>query len=230
MAPHLSEVDLHNDELPGHKTLGIVWNPQTDEFMVKVKPFAHPFTRRGLLSLATSIFDPLGIVTPFFLPLKLLIQHLTKMGLAWDAEIPEPDKTVCNKLIIILLNLNNIMIPHCFIPIQNVEIIKGAHLHVFADASVDGIGAVCYLRIFNENCCVVSFVMGKSRLSPLKPMSIPRLELSAAVIVARLARFVNREIDLDIEKTVLWTDSTVALSYLKTLQNVGLYLKQNVSS
>ena len=206
---------MHNDELPGHKTLGIVWNPQKDEFMVKVKPFAHPLTRRGLLSLAMSIFDPLGIVAPFLLPLKLLIQRLTKMGLAWDAEIPEPDKTVCNKLINTLLNLNNIVIPRCFIPTQNVEVIKGAQLHVFADASVDGIGAVCYFRIFNGNRCVVSFVMAKSRVSPLKPMSIPRLELSAAVIAARLARFVNREIDLDIEKTVLWTDSTVVLSYLK---------------
>ena len=215
LAPHLSEVDLHNDELPGHKTLGIVWNPQTDEFMVKVKPFAHPLTRRGLLSLVMSIFDPLGIVAPFLLPLKLHIQRLTKMGLAWDAEIPEPDKTVCNKLINTLLNLNNIVIPRCFILTQNVEVIKGAQLHVFADASVDGIGAVCYLRIFNGNRCVVSFVMGKSRVSPLQPMSIPRLELSAAVISARLARFVNREIDLDIEKTVLWTDSTVVLSYLK---------------
>ena len=59
--------------------------------------------------------------------------------------------------------------------------------------------------------------MGKLRVSPLKPMSIPRLELSVAVIAARIARFVNREIDLDIEKTVLWTDSTVVLSYLKNI-------------
>ena len=216
MAPHLSEVDLHNDELPGHKTLGIVWNPQTDEFMTnKVKLFAHPLTRRGLPSLALSIFDPLGIVAPFLLLLKLLIQRLTKMGLAWDAEIPEPDKTVCNKLINTLLNLNNIVIPRCFILTQNVEVIKGAQLHVFADASIDGIGAVCYLRIFNGNCSVKSFVMGKLRVSPLKPMSIPRFELSAAMIAARLARFVNRKIVLDIEKTMLWTDSTVVLSYLK---------------
>ena len=113
-----------------------------------------------------------------------------------------------------------------FIPTQNVEVIKGAQLHVFADASVDGIGAVCYLRIFIGNRCVVSFVMGKSRASPLKSMSIPRLSaeltsisvrwwLSAAMIAAHLAMFVNREIDLDIEKTVLWTDSTVVLSYFK---------------
>ena len=175
--------------------------------MVKVKPFAHPLTRIGLLSLAMSIFDPLGIVAPLLLPLKLLIQLRPKMGLAWDTEMPEPDKTVCNKLINTLLNLNNIVIPCCFIPTQNVEVIKGAQLHVFADASVDGIG----------NRCVVSFVMEKSRVPPLKPMSIPRLELSAAVIAARLARFVNREIDLDIEKTVLWTESTVVLSYLKNI-------------
>ena len=122
LAPHLSEVDLHNNELPGHKTLGILWNPQTDEFMVKVKSFAHPLTRRGLLSLAMSIFDPLGIVASFLLPLKLLIQRLTKMGLAWDAEIPEPDKTVCNKLINTLLNLNDIVIPRCLYPLKMLKL------------------------------------------------------------------------------------------------------------
>ena len=86
-----------------------------------------------------SIFNPLGIVALFLLSLKLLIQRLTKMGMAWDSEISEPNKTVCNKLINTLLNLNNIVIARCFIPTQNFEVIRGAQLHVFADASVDGI-------------------------------------------------------------------------------------------
>ena len=68
-------------------------------------------------------------------------------------------------------------------------------LHVFADASVDGIGVMCYLRIFIGNRCVVSFVRRKS---PIKIDVNPRLELSAAVTAARLARLVNREINLDI--------------------------------
>ena len=136
---------MHNDELPGHKTVGIVWNLQTDEFMVKVKPFSHPLTcRERFASLAMSILDSLEIVAPFLLLLKLLIQRLTKMGLAWDAEIPEPDKTVCNKLINSFLNLNNIVIPRCFVLTQNVKVIKGVKLHFFADASVDGIDVVCY--------------------------------------------------------------------------------------
>ena len=96
-------------------------------------------------------------MAPFLLPLKLLIQRLTKMGLAWDAEIPELDKTVCNKLINTLLNLNNIVIPRCFIPTQYVEVIKGAQLHVFADASVDGIGAVFANIYWKSLCCVICY-------------------------------------------------------------------------
>ena len=90
--------------------------------MAKVKPFAHPLTRIGLLSLAMSIFDPLGIVAPFLLPLKLLIQRLTKIGLAWDVEIPELDKTVSNKLINTLLNLNDIVIPRCLYPLKTLKL------------------------------------------------------------------------------------------------------------
>ena len=60
---------------------------------------AHPCTRRGLLSLIMSIFDPLGIISPFLLPLKLLLQRLTKSGLGWDAKIPEAEKLTWEKFL-----------------------------------------------------------------------------------------------------------------------------------
>ena len=76
-------------------------------------------------------------------------------------------------------------------------------------------GAVCFLRIYIDDYYAVSFIMGKSRVAPVKVMSVPQLELCAALLAARLAKFIHGEIDLNIEKTVLWSDSTVVLSYLR---------------
>lgn len=216
LAPHLREVDLHKGELPGQKTLGLVWLPQTDEFAVRVNSVTCPFTRRGLLSLVMSVYDPLGVVAPFLLPLKSTMQHLTKLGLGWDSEISSADKAACEKLLKALPNLNDIAIPRRFISADFRSVLYSAQLHVFADASVTGIGVACYLRMcFDNEYFAVSFLLGKSRVAPVKMMTIPRLELCAALVAARLAKFLEREIDLNIEKTVLWSDSTVVLSYLR---------------
>ena len=79
LASELNQVDL-SPEIPKQKTLGLVWYPQEDALGVKLLEVAYPVTRRGLLSLVMSIFDPLGFLSPFLLPLKLLLQRLVKFG------------------------------------------------------------------------------------------------------------------------------------------------------
>ena len=210
LASELNQVDL-SPEIPKQKTLGLVWYPQEDVLGVKVLEVAYPVTRRGLLSLVMSIFDPLGFLSPFLLPLKLLLQRLVTLG--WDAVMPEAEKQTLRKFSKHLLKLGEISIPRSlggFSSLENVQ------LHVFADASSVGIGAVCYLRVSNANNCFVSFMMGKSRVAPAKPLTIPRLELCAAGIAVRLAKFVTRELDVTPEKTVFWSDSTTVLSYLQS--------------
>ena len=144
----MKEFDFFNDTLPGHKTLGLVWHPQTDTFSVKVKEFSGPLTRRGLLSLVMSVFHPLGMVAPFMLPLKSLIQRLTKVGLTWDAEITGQERIFCVKFVKALTSLNNVTIPRCF---ASCNEFRSVQLHAFADASVAGMGAfvscVCTLMI-----------------------------------------------------------------------------------
>jgi hypothetical protein len=89
-------------------------------------------------------------------------------------------------------------------------------LHTFADASQRGYGAVTYIRFEdiggNVHC---SFVMAKSRVAPLKETTIPRLELSAAVVATRLDKMVRHESDIRIDASQFWTDSTCVLGYLK---------------
>ena len=88
-------------------------------------------------------------------------------------------------------------------------------LHTFANASQSGYGAVSYLRFSDQkdniNC---SFVMGKSRVIPLNAITVPRLELTAAVVASRHDKMILKETDIPIESSFLWTESSFVLGYL----------------
>ena len=93
LTPTLTEVDFWIEELPGYQVLGLVWEPQGDYLKIKLEILSYFSTRRGLLSLIISLFDPLKVVSLFFLlPLKLQLQRLFKLGLGWDAQIPEEER------------------------------------------------------------------------------------------------------------------------------------------
>ena len=112
-----------------------------------------------------------------------------------------------------LPTLENITILRCFKP-PGFGSYENVQLHVFSDASESGYGACAYLRIVKENTVSVSLVMGKSRVTPIKHMSIPRLELAAAVVASKLSNFIIAELEVKIDKVVFWTDSTIVLAYI----------------
>ena len=88
-------------------------------------------------------------------------------------------------------------------------------LHIFCDASELAYGSVAYLRYtLKDGSHTCSLVMSKSRLSPIKTIALPRLELNAAVIGARLSRLLLHELDLPIERVQYWTDSTLVIQYI----------------
>ena len=91
LASQFQELELNCKELPSHKTLGLSWDPNLDKFRIKVTIGTHPMTRRGLLSTLTNVYDPLGMTGPFLLPVKLLLQRLSKQGLDWDTIIADAD-------------------------------------------------------------------------------------------------------------------------------------------
>ncbi|KAK3746525.1 hypothetical protein QZH41_016739, partial [Actinostola sp. cb2023] len=98
---------------------------------------------------------------------------------------------------------------------KKIETRVSTQLHNFADASQKGYGAVSYLRVVNSKGEIhCTFMMGKSRLAPMKAVTIPRLELSVAVVATRLGNMINQELDIDIDETFYWTDSTCVLGYI----------------
>ena len=93
--------------------------------------------------------------------------------------------------------------------------VKAVEMHYFSDASVEGYGQCSYLRLINEHDQVhCSFVVGKTRVTPLKHKTIPRLELAAATTSARMSEFVWNELEYPEIKDFFWTDSQVVLGYI----------------
>ena len=203
------------DQLPCERALGTRWDVETDTFGFKISLRDKPFTRRGILSIVSSIYDPLGLVAPFILPAKRLLQNLCRNGLGWDDIVSNEHITIWQSWLGDVPKLESLKVNRCFKP-PDFGDVTTCQIHHFADASQVAYGAVSYLRITNARGLIhCSFVIGKSRLSPLKLLTIPRLELSAAVVAARLDRIIRTETDIQVDESVFWTDSTCVLGYLR---------------
>ena len=204
-------VDFNFDELPIERTLGLKWNTETDCFRFSVCSRQTPeSTKRGFLSRLSTVFDPLGVLVRKMLPAKCLIQSLWRKNIDWDELLDEEDQ---EEWLSDLMKLSEFELPRCFCVNACPE--ASIQLHVFADASEMGFGAVCYARYsFPDGTIKVSFVMARDRVAPLKQLSIPRLELQAAVLAVRLYCVVKQELTISIEDTTFWSDSKTVLQYI----------------
>ena len=208
-----------------HRTLGIAWNFKLDVFSMQPNIPDRPFTRRGLLSVVNSIFDPMGFASPVVLEGKLLQREIIPSktckedsSYGWDDELPDKFENRWRKWQGSLSQLQEIRVPRCYTP-ENFGDVIFRTLHVFADASKDAIGYVAYLHSINSRDDVhVSFVMGDSKVAPKSASSIPRLELCAAVGAVHAAAFIKREINLSFDDSYYYSDSEVTLAYIRNEQ------------
>ena len=212
-ASELSEINLAKDEPPFQRSLGICWNLKDDTFLVKVPSREKTFTRRGLLSIVNSIYDPLGFVAPVTLQGRLLIRELSAGTSSWDDPI-EPDKEAkWNEWLNSLEALNDLALRRCYTG-MSLKSADKVELAIFCDASTTAVGAVSYLKVFYDDECKSGFVMAKSRLAPKPAHTIPRLELCAAVLAIEMAGTIRKEIDIPLQEIKFYTDSKVVLGYI----------------
>ena len=208
--------DLHDSQMPVERALGVRWDVEGDISCLKIEVKDKPFTRRGLLSVVSSVYDPLGFAAPVILPAKAILQDLCRKRLEWDDPFPTEEKERWLKWLKDLPMLGLFSVDRCFKP-QNFGKTMSLQLHHFSDASQQGYGAVSYHRSMDDKGIIhCSFVMGKARTAPLKSITIPRLEVSAAVLASRLDKIIRREIDLPIHESVFWTDSTCVMNYIRS--------------
>ncbi|CAG2252827.1 unnamed protein product [Mytilus edulis] len=212
-ARNIEEWNCGDDSLTD-RALGVYWYIKDDKLGFHINIKEKPSTRRGILSIVSSIYDPIGIVSPFVLTAKSILQGLCKKEIGWDEEIPNTELSSWNKWLSQLKGLENIKIDRCYKP-QHFKAIVSCQLHCFADASDKGYGCVFYIRLVDEEGSIqCSFLLGKSRVAPLKSMTIPRMELTAATSAVRLGNMIIREIEYSFDDIYYYTDSMSVLRYI----------------
>ena len=181
-AKDLKNLELNiGESLPIERALGIYWDTEEDLLGIRIKPVRDPLgTRRSLLSVFSSVYDPLGLVGPFVLLAKSIFQaECRKTEKGWDDPLDDYHMQIWTKWLDDLPKLKDLHLQRCLIPNGFGDVVQ-AELHHFSDASQKAYGAVSYLRIANQSgvvhCC---FMLGKSKLAPMKQLTIPRLELVA---------------------------------------------------
>ena len=213
-AKGIKDVDLSIPSLPIERALGVSWCVETDSFCFRIVLKDTPLTRRGILASISSVYDPLGFGGPFVLPAKQLLQQICAERKSWDDEISPEQRHVWERWRNSLHLLQDISIQRCIVP-SDFGDISEVSFHHFSDASTTGYGQVSYTRLVNNQGRIhCSFIIGKARVAPLKPTTVPRLELTAATTSTKVATQLKREMTLTPDYETFWTDSKVVLGYI----------------
>ncbi|XP_055633819.1 uncharacterized protein LOC129774147 [Toxorhynchites rutilus septentrionalis] len=185
------------------RVLGMYWRPEEDVFTFVTcmpSPINHP-TKRQVLRTVMKIFDPLGLLSFFIIHGKILIQNIWRTKADWDEPINEELCNHYSRWLGVLTQLDCVRIQRCYFA-HPADKIKNLQLHVFCDASEEAYACVAYLRAEINGIVECALVAGKAKVAPLKPLSIPRLELMAAVIGARLRQAIIESHSLQITQTI----------------------------
>ncbi len=201
-------------EITLERTLGLQWCLDTDQFQYNMAPKTCSVTRRAVLSTVASLYDPLGFLAPFVLVGKLTLQQMCKNNVGWDDPVPEDLSDQWLKWKTDLEKLDMVRIDRCYKPKDFGEVVL-TEVHHFSDASSQGYGCCSYLRLVNVNGDVhCSLIIGKSRVAPKKTLTIPRMELCAALLSVKSAEFLRSQLKMIYEE-YFWTDSMIVLGYIQ---------------
>ncbi|GFW21875.1 integrase catalytic domain-containing protein [Trichonephila clavipes] len=209
--------------------LGLKWDLDQDLLSVDIKVHESKneiLTKRKILSLVRKIFDPIGFTCPVTLIPKIMLQECWTLKVKWDSELPASIWQKFQKWKDQLDRLKAIAVPRCMI--EDPETSQNLSLHVFCDASKAAYATCIFLRSENENSASCQLVQARSRVAPLKSISIPRLELLACTIGARLARTVKEDLKLPSLPVFYWSDSTNALYWIKKSENWAVFVSNRV--
>ena len=199
------------------RVLGIEWNVKSDKFIfsfANVLKLAHSLTptKRNILKIAASFFDPLGFISPVTARVKTIFQLLCKEKGEWDSPASSETVSVWYAFLSDLEALKEIEVNR-FSFVEITAIILTVTIYGFSDSSSQVYCGVCYLQIKTSVGIRVHFIAGKTKVAPLKLITIPRLELLGCVLLSDLVQqiksaFLER---IKIDEILCWTDSEVAL-------------------
>lgn len=214
-----SQAQLGTSDSQLSRVLGVGWDTKSDEFVFDLQNIVYSaqataMTKRKVLKLSASIYDPLGYLCPITARLKTIFQMLCMDKLDWDEQIPNNIKKVWEDAIQAINQIKCLRLPR-FALFDSIHLIE---IYGFSDASKNVYCGVVYLRIFTKTGGIqCSFLCSKSKVAPIKTTSIPRLELLGCELLSKLVKDVKTAMSgrIEISKICCWSDSKVALYWLK---------------
>ena len=207
------------------KVLGVAWNPRDDTLFLRqpkdLEPLKQFPTKRSISSVTAKVaYDPLGLVTPYVIRGKIILQQLWKDQVTWDAKVRNEVADDWSRWVDEMKHLESVRFPR-FVGVPEL-----AELHGFSDASAKAYGGVVYVRSETTQRLYAS----KARVCPIKPHTTPRMELQAALMLTELAEKVAEEIGVDPTRIFCYTDSTVVLAWIhqENPGQLGVYVANRV--
>ena len=210
--------EINEDE--EHKVLGITWNHKTDELIMcfdKIVELAEtlPLTKRTMLKVIASVYDPLGWISPIEIPMKVLFQALCRCKQQWDAPLEADLKRKFENWWMELRKVKCIRLNRYYL--REVKgAIKSLELHGYSDASNSAYAAAVYLKAESERNTETLLAGSRTRVAPLEAKTTPRLELLGAVILSRLVTAYESALQgvMKVDKILCLVDSTAVLYWI----------------
>ena len=199
------------------KVLGLKWIPSSDKIHLKLLSQqeeiekAH-LTKRLIASVTPSIYDPLGLLSPFVMQGKLLLHEAWKTTADWDTKLPDSFLPNWQQFIFDIPNMQQIQLPR-FIPGASNK--KNLSIVTCTDASKTGLGIVSYLRIGNKVPYSLHFLMARSATPNNMSHSIPKKELEALRRGIRVTEYLGKVLEVPVKKRYLFSDSQVCIAWTK---------------
>ncbi|XP_063363671.1 uncharacterized protein LOC134652418 [Cydia amplana] len=197
------------------KALGVQWNMGTDQFEynLNLPEVNNHISKRTILSDIQKLFDPLGWISPCVLMAKILIQKLWLAKVNWDEEVSQPLKDEWLQLRADLRHVNEIRVDRWLDTLSTEG--TNIQIHGFSDASISAYGAAVYIRVEKADGTVKTrLIASRTRVSPVKTVSLPRLELCGAVVLAKLLGQVSHAMRIPASQIFAWTDSSIVISWI----------------
>ena len=165
--------------------------------------------------MCASFYEPLGFISPITERIKTVFQLLCKNQRSWDENISSDIESIWNDFLADLKQIEILRVKR-FVFVQPKEIILSISLHGFCDSSSQVYCSMVYIRAERTLGIRASFLCAKTKVAPLKKLSIPRLELLGCVLLSKVLKDVLVALKgrVSIDSVYCWSDSEVALCWV----------------
>ena len=205
--------------------LGLCWNPNTDKISLATKSSILTnedlITKREILQDLSKVFDPLGFIAPIVIRGKILMQKLWQLKVTWDEPLNDNIHAEWKNAATDVKKATQFSVSRCYFNTH----VSHPSIHCFVDASQQAYGAIVFLVQGNQT----SFVISKTRVAPLKALTIPRLELMAALVGTRLTHFVLESITTCDLPTFMWSDSQIVLNWISSQKPLPAFVSHRIT-